>query len=222
MNSFTEENYLKAMFNLSSKSGEVTVNELSKTLNIKMPTVNSMVKKLTAKGFLNYESYKPIQLTELGEKEALLIIRKHRLTEMFLVEKMGFGWEEVHEVAEQIEHIHSPKFFAKMDELLDFPTVDPHGSPIPDASGKIRWKTYETLNQFEPGDTVKLVAVTHSNDEFLKYLNSKSITLETQIEILEKEKFDQNMTVQFNGQKVVLSAKASEKLLVEKINLKVP
>lgn len=222
MNSFTEENYLKAMFNLSAKSGEVTVNELSKMLNIKMPTVNSMVKKLAAKGFLNYESYKPIQLTELGEKEALLIIRKHRLTEMFLVEKMGFGWEEVHEVAEQIEHIHSPKFFAKMDELLDFPTVDPHGSPIPDASGKIRWKTYETLNQFEPGDAVKLVAVTHSNDEFLKYLNSKSITLDIQIEILEKEKFDQNMTIHFNGKKEVLSSKVTEKLLVEKISPSVP
>ena len=222
MNSFTEENYLKAMFNLSEKSGEVTVNELSKTLNIKMPTVNSMVKKLAAKGYLNYESYKPIQLTELGEKEALFIIRKHRLTEMFLVEKMGFGWEEVHEVAEQIEHIHSPKFFAKMDELLDFPTVDPHGSPIPDASGKIRWKTYETLNQFEPGDTVNLVAVTHSNDEFLKYLNSKSITLDIQIKILKKEKFDQNMTVNFNGKKEVLSSKVTEKLLVEKINLSAP
>ncbi len=218
MNSFTEENYLKAMFNLSEKSGEITVKELSEILHIKMPTVNSMVKKLAAKGFLNYVSYQPIQLTEQGKKEALGIIRKHRLTEMFLVEKMGFGWEEVHEVAEQIEHIHSPKFFAKMDELLDFPTVDPHGSPIPDASGTISWKTYETLSQFLPGDILKLVAVTNSNDEFLKYLNTKNIVLETQIEVLEKEEFDQNMTVQFNGQKVVLSAKVTEKLLVEKIN----
>ncbi len=216
MISLTEENYLKAMFNLSEKSGEVTVNELSKALNIKMPTVNSMVKKLAIKGFLNYQTYKPIQLTEEGKKEALGIIRKHRLTEMFLVEKMGFGWEEVHEVAEQIEHIHSPKFFAKMDELLDFPTVDPHGSPIPDASGKIQWKTYETLNQFLPGDKLKLVAVTNSNDEFLKYLNTKNIVLETQIEILEKEEFDQNITVQFNGQKIVLSPKVTERLLVEK------
>ncbi len=217
MNSFTEENYLKAMFNLSEKFGEVTVNELSKSLNIKMPTVNSMVKKLSAKGFLNYQTYKPIQLTEEGKKEALGIIRKHRLTEMFLVEKMGFGWEEVHEVAEQIEHIHSPKFFAKMDELLDFPTVDPHGSPIPDATGKIRWNSYETLNSFQPGDRLKLVAVTNSNDEFLKYLNSKSLVLETEIEILEKETFDQSLTVRFSGEKIVLSPKVTERLLVEKI-----
>lgn len=217
MNSFTEENYLKAMFNLSEKFGEVTVNELSKSLHIKMPTVNSMVKKMAAKGFLNYQSYKPIQLTEEGKKEALSIIRKHRLTEMFLVEKMGFGWEEVHEVAEQIEHIHSPKFFAKMDELLDFPTVDPHGSPIPDASGKIRWNSYETLSHFSPGDRLKLVAVTNSNDEFLKYLNSKSLLLETEIEILEKEEFDQSLTVRFSGEKMVLSPKVTERLLVEKL-----
>lgn len=217
MISFTEENYLKAMYTLSEKSGEVSVNELSKLLNIKMPTVNSMVKKLAGKGLLNYQSYKPIQLTEKGEKAALLIIRKHRLTEMFLVEKMGFGWEEVHEVAEQIEHIHSPKFFAKMDELLNFPTVDPHGSPIPDTSGKIRWKTYKTLSQFEPKDQLKLVAVNNSTDEFLRYLNSKHITLDITIEILSIEEFDQNMMVKFNNQTTVLSPKVTEKLLVEKL-----
>lgn len=198
MNSFTEENYLKTMFNLSEKTGEVTVNELSKALEIKMPTVNSMVKKLAAKGYVNYQSYKPIELTEQGKTEALLIIRKHRLTEMFLVEKMGFGWEEVHEVAEQIEHIHSPKFFAKMDEMLDFPTVDPHGSPIPDREGNILLKTYKTLNQFQVGDKLKFVAVTNSNDDFLKFLNSKNLVLESELEILDIEEFDQNMRVSFN------------------------
>jgi DtxR family Mn-dependent transcriptional regulator len=217
MLSYTEENYLKAMFNLATESGEISVNDLSKSLNLKMPTVNSMVKKLDAKGLVSYQTYKPLKLTEEGKKTALLIIRKHRLTEMFLVEKMGFGWEEVHEVAEQIEHIDSPKFFAKMDEMLDFPTVDPHGSPIPDASGKIQWKTYETLNQFSVGDRLKLVAVTHSNDEFLKYLNSKNLILNTEVEILAKEEFDQNMTVKFHEETSVLSSKVTERLLVEKI-----
>lgn len=216
MNSFTEENYLKAMFNLSEKSGEITVNDLSKSLNIKMPTVNSMVKRLSAKGYINYQSYKPITLTEDGRKTALLIIRKHRLTEMFLVEKMGFGWEEVHEVAEQIEHIHSPKFFAKMDEMLDFPTVDPHGSPIPDNSGNIQLKNYNPLSFFSKNDVVKLVAVTHSNEEFLKFLNSKNLQLDTIIEVLHKEEFDQTMTVKFNYQQITLSEKVTEKLLVEK------
>lgn len=217
MNSFTEENYLKTMFNLSEKTGEVTVNGLSKALEIKMPTVNSMVKKLAAKGYLNYQSYKPIELTEKGKTEALLIIRKHRLTEMFLVDKMGFGWEEVHEVAEQIEHIHSPKFFAKMDEMLDFPTVDPHGSPIPDREGNINLKTYQTLNQFEIGDRLKFVAVTNSSDEFLKYLNSKNLILESVLEILEVEEFDQTMKVSLNNERLILSQKVSERLLMEKL-----
>lgn len=218
MNSFTEENYLKAMFNLSEKSGEITVNDLSKSLNIKMPTVNSMVKRLTTKGYINYQSYKPITLTDEGRTTALQIIRKHRLTEMFLVEKMGFGWEEVHEVAEQIEHIHSPKFFAKMDEMLDFPTVDPHGSPIPDKLGNIQLKNYNPLSNYEKGDAVKLVAVTHSNEEFLKFLNSKNLQLDIIIEVLYKEEFDQTMTVKFNNQEITLSEKVTEKLLVEKLS----
>ena len=114
MHSYTEENYLKALFNLSAEKGEVSPNEVSKQLGIKMPTVNSMMKKLAEKKLVIYESYKPIRLTEKGKKEAGLIIRKHRLTEMFLVQQMGFGWEEVHEIAEQVEHLQSPVFFEKM------------------------------------------------------------------------------------------------------------
>src|ERR1035438_9045485 len=118
MISLTEENYLKSLFNLANNAGEVNVNELSKQLGIKMPTVTSMMKKLAEKKLVLYESYKPVKLTDKGKKEAGLIIRKHRLTEMFLVEKMGIGWEDVHEIAEQVEHIQSPEFFRKMDELL--------------------------------------------------------------------------------------------------------
>src|SRR5882672_396420 len=118
MNSQTEENYLKALFNLANEKGETSVNELSRLLGIKMPTVTSMMKKLAEKKLVHYESYKPLRLTEKGKKEAALVIRKHRLTEMFLVEKMGFGWEEVHDIAEQVEHIRSAAFFDKMDELL--------------------------------------------------------------------------------------------------------
>ena len=111
LNSLTEENYLKALFVLSNETDEVTVNELSKRLGIKMPTVTSMMKKLAEKKLVNYQSYKPLRLTEKGKKEAGIIIRKHRLTEMFLVEVMGFGWEEVHEIAEQVEHVQSSDFF---------------------------------------------------------------------------------------------------------------
>jgi DtxR family Mn-dependent transcriptional regulator len=159
INSLTEENYLKALFNIANQSGEVNVAELSKTLDIKMPTVTSMMKKLAKKKLVHYESYKPLRLTEKGRKEAGLIIRKHRLTEMFLVEKMNLGWEDVHDIAEQIEHIQSPVFFEKMDEMLDYPKVDPHGSPIPDSKGKVVWKDYSKLSDCEAGDTVRLSAV---------------------------------------------------------------
>lgn len=216
MISLTEENYLKAMFNLSQVTGEVFVNDLSKELDIKMPSVTSMVKRLASKNLVNYQSYKPLTLTEKGEKLALSIIRKHRLTEMFLVEKMGFGWEEVHEVAEQIEHIHSPKFFAKMDEMLGYPTVDPHGSPIPDSHGNIHQKTYQNLANFNKGDKVKFVAVNNSSDDFLKFLNSKEINLGLVLEILDKEEFDHSMTISFNDKTIVLSQKVTQKILVEK------
>ena len=115
MISLTEENYLKALFNLANDSGEVNVNELSKQLDIKMPTVTSMMKKLAEKKLVHYESYKPLRLTEKGKKEAALVVRKHRLTEMYLVDKMGFGWEEVHDIAEQVEHVRSAAFFDKID-----------------------------------------------------------------------------------------------------------
>src|ERR1039457_2504409 len=140
MISLTEENYLKVLYNLSNEAGEVNVNEISKGLKIKMPTVTSMMKKLAEKKLVHYESYKPLRLTAMGKKEAGLIIRKHRLTEMFLVEKMGFGWEGVHDIAEQIEHIKSPEFFEKMDGLLGYPKIDPHGSPIPDKNGRMELK----------------------------------------------------------------------------------
>jgi DtxR family transcriptional regulator, Mn-dependent transcriptional regulator len=137
MNSLTEENYLKALLSLSGDSGEVNAAAISKRLGIKMPTVTSMMRKLAGKHFVEYKRYRPLRLTEKGKKEALLIIRRHRLTELFLVKKMGFGWEEVHEIAEQLEHIQTKEFFERMDIILGFPKIDPHGKPIPDKDGKL-------------------------------------------------------------------------------------
>lgn len=218
MNSLAEENYLKAMFSLSNDKGEVNVNDLSKRLEIKMPTVTSMMKKLSKKKLVNYESYKPLRLTEKGKKEAALVIRKHRLTEMFLVEKMGFGWEQVHEIAEQIEHIQSPELFAKMDELLGFPKLDPHGSPIPDKNGKMEWKEYNKLSECKEGDTVKMAAVINTSDEFLKFLNSREIHLGLKMKIKSIEPFDQSLVVSY-GERLseTLSHVVCERLLVEKI-----
>lgn len=218
MNSLAEENYLKAMFSLSNDKGEVNVNDLSKRLEIKMPTVTSMMKKLATKKLVHYESYKPLKLTDKGKKEAALIIRKHRLTEMFLVEKMGFGWEQVHEIAEQIEHIQSLEFFAKMDELLGFPKLDPHGSPIPDKNGKIIWKEYSKLSECKVGETLKLSAVINTSNEFLKFLNNRELSLGVKVKIKSVEPFDNTMVVSY-GKRLseTLSHTVCERLLVEKI-----
>lgn len=216
MNSLTEENYLKALYNLANSKGETTVNELSRKLAIKMPTVNSMMKKLAEKKLVKYQAYKPVTLTEKGRKEAALIIRKHRLTEMFLVVEMGFGWEAVHDIAEQIEHIQSPVFFEKMDELLGYPTIDPHGSPIPDKEGNVKGLPYQKLSLCRPGDKVILHAVIHSEDPFLKFLNSREIKLGVKMEILQVEPFDQSMVVRFNNHRETLSHTVCERLLVAK------
>ena|SRR5665213_1706798 len=217
MNSLTEENYLKALFNIANKDGEVNVAELSKSLDIKMPTVTSMMKKLSGKKLVHYESYKPLRLTEKGKKEAGLVIRKHRLTEMFLVEKMKMGWEDVHDIAEQIEHIQSPVFFDKMDELLDFPKIDPHGSPIPDRNGKVTSKDYKKLSECQQGETVNLAAVINTSSAFLKFLNARQLRLGLKLKVKVIEPFDQSITISYGkNQLETLSNVVSERLLVER------
>lgn len=216
MNSLTEENYLKAIFHLLDSENQVTVNELSKFLQIKMPSVNSMMKKFADKNWVIYETYKPIKVTELGRKEAAIVVRKHRLTEMFLVEKMGFGWENVHEIAEQLEHVHSEDFFDKMDEILNFPKVDPHGEPIPDKDGVIITQNLKKLSECKVNDMVILTSVTISTDDFLNYLNQRNLALGAEILIKNIEKFDGSMQIEFSDRTEVLSKMVCEKLLVKK------
>ena len=136
---------------------------------------------------------------------------------MFLVEIMGFGWEQVHEIAEQVEHIKSPLFFDRMDEILGYPTNDPHGSPIPDKQGNIEWKSYKTLSECEKGQKVKLAALTNSSSEFLTFLNSRGLSLDLVLLVESIEPFDGSMVVSYDSQKETLSALVCEKLLVESI-----
>lgn len=215
MASSTEENYLKSLFNLANAHGEVNLSDLAASLQVSLPTANSMVKSLQKSGWLVYEKYKPVTLTKEGQKTAALIIRKHRLMEMFLVKVMNFGWEEVHEVAEQIEHIHAPKFFERMDQMLGFPTVDPHGSPIPDPHGKVTPLSFTPLPYAKPGQKVQLAALTNSSTEFLEFLNSRNLSLGTQLTILSKEIYDQSMVVSYQDHpSETLSEKVCERLLV--------
>lgn len=175
-----------------------------------------MVKKLADRGMIHYEKYRPLQLTDDGRRAAALVVRKHRLTEMFLVEKMGFGWEEVHPIAEQIEHVNSPDFFARMDELMGHPTTDPHGSPIPDPEGNIAARQYATLSEVSPGQTVTIAALADSSASFLLYLNDRKLALGVPLTVRNRVAFDGSMEVSYPGcPSLSLSKLVSEKLLVK-------
>lgn len=215
MISLTEENYLKAIFHLMNAENTVTINELSKFLNVKMPSVNNMMKKFAEKGWVIYESYKPLKITDSGKKQAALVVRKHRLTEMFLVEKMNFGWENVHEIAEQLEHIHSETFFDKMDELLNYPKYDPHGEPIPDKEGNIIAQDLKKLSSCEVGEQSIFTAVTITDDDFLSFLNEKKLVLGKEIKVLNIEKFDKTMLIKVQSEEIVLSKMVCDKILVK-------
>ena len=215
MNSLTEENYLKAIFHLMNTENTVTINELSKFLNVKMPSVNNMMKKFAEKGWVIYESYKPLKITDSVKKQSAFVVRKHRLTEMFLVEKMNFGWETVHEIAEQLEHIHSETFFDKMDELLNYPKYDPHGEPIPDKEGNIIAQDLKKLSSCEIGEQAIFTAVTITDDDFLSFLNEKKLVLGKKIKVLNIEKFDKSMLIKVQEEEIILSKMVCDKILVK-------
>jgi DtxR family Mn-dependent transcriptional regulator len=215
MASPTEENYLKALFNLANSQGEITLSELASRLQVSLPTANSMVKSLQKSMWVNYEKYKPLTLTPEGRLLAASIIRKHRLTEMFLVDIMKFGWEEVHEVAEQIEHIHAPKFFERMDEMLGHPASDPHGSPIPGLDGKLQQQSYVPLSSALPGQKVELLALSNSSAEFLEFLNSRGLSLGLTLTVISSERFDGSMVLSYTDHpSEALSRTICERLLV--------
>jgi DtxR family transcriptional regulator, Mn-dependent transcriptional regulator len=215
MISLTEENYLKALYRLSQEKKEITVKDIAKSLGIKMPTVNSMVKKLADKKFIKYEKYKAIELTDKGRKQALYILRKHRLTELFLSKVMGMGWEEVHDIAEQIEHIQSDRFFDRVDEMLGHPQFDPHGEPIPDSNGKLPVYKSFPLSEGEINQGYRLTGVANHDASFLQFLDSLGLNLGAHIEIKEIQEFDKSMTVKLNQKnKTIFSNTVCRNLLV--------
>ena len=184
-------------------------------MGVSKPTVNDMIKKLQVIGWLNYEKYKPLSLTPKGLKDASKIVRRHRLSEMFLVEIMGFGWEEVHEIAEELEHIKIGVFFDKMDELMNYPKVDPHGSPIPDKNGNYNEPNYKLLSQIPKNTKVVLRALKDSSSEFLHYLTKKDLLLGTEIVVKDVESFDKSMRIVFGQKEEIISYSVSNNLLVE-------
>ena len=200
--STSEENYIKAIFHLQKEEGIVTTNELERELNTRPASVTDMMKKLRTKKLLHYEAYQGFRLSNEGKKVALNIIRRHRLWEYFLAEKLKFTWDEVHEVAEDLEHVSNKKLIDKLDEFLGFPRVDPHGDPIPDQEGKIETSRQVCLRDLPLN---KLATVSHVSDQssgILELLKHKHIGIGTKLEVKKKFDFDQSMEIKIGRQPV--------------------
>lgn len=187
----SEENYLKTIFHLGSGDDvSINTNAIAEQMETKPSSVTDMAKKLAEKGLVNYKKYQGISLTDAGIKTALSIVRKHRLWETFLVEKLDFAWDEVHEVAEQLEHIKSEKLIDKLDQLLKFPKYDPHGDPIPGKNGEFQEHNKDLLSELPVGAHGICVGVKDSSSAFLQYLDKHEISIGKPIQILGKEAFD--------------------------------
>ena len=218
MFSSSEENYLKAIYHLSLTSLKgVSTNAIAKKLNTKPSSVTDMIKKLADKNVLVYKKYQGVQLTVEGKKTAANIIRKHRLWEVFLVEKLNFSWDEVHDVAEQLEHIKSAKLIDEIDALLGFPKYDPHGDPIPDKEGNLDQIEKSLVSTLKVNEKGICVGVHDSSATFLQFLDKQQIALGQEITILEKEDFDGSMTIKINQKEITISNKIANNLYVQKL-----
>lgn len=212
----TEENYLKAIYTLNQRTEKgATTTAIAKNLNTKAASVTEMVKKLSDKGLVNYTKYKKVSLSEDGRAVAISIIRKHRLWEVFLVEKLNFGWDEVHDIAEELEHIKSDALTNKMDEFLDHPTHDPHGDPIPDKNGMIQPRNELLVQDLKTGETGIIVGVKDSSNQFLKHLDLQNIKLGSIVRVLNKFDYDDSVEVKLDdASDIILSNMAAKNLLI--------
>lgn len=211
------ENYLKNIYKLSSHDGKVTTSSLSERLQISPASVSEMIKKLAEEGTLTHTPYKGVELTEEGKVLALRIIRKHRLWEMFLVEVLHFGWDEIDDEAERFEHIMSDKMEAKIDDVLGHPLIDPHGDPIPAKDGTLTIARSFPLIDAVEGSTVSVVRVSDSNSEMLQYVSSIGVSLTTSITVKQKMNFDRSMLVLINGKEINISSTIALNIFVENV-----
>ena len=217
MLSFTEENYIKALFHLTYETehnNEAGTNQLASYMCVKPATATDMLRKLKEKGLIDYEKYGKITLSEEGRVNALEILRKHRLWETFLFQKLDFSWDEVHEVAEQLEHIHSAKLIDKLDSFLGYPEFDPHGDAIPDSNGIIKHLSRKSLAEVEPGYTCKMVAVRDNTATFLQYVSQLNLKLNTPIKVLSRQGYDGTIEILIDNQLNTVSQKFAENIMI--------
>ena len=217
MPSHTEENYLKAIYKLAEAEPDcgVSTNRIAAALSTRAASVTDMLRRLSEKGLLAYEKYRGVQLTTEGRRLALLTIRKHRLWEVFLVQQLGFSWDEVHEVAEELEHVDSPLLMRRLDAFLGHPALDPHGDPIPAEDGAIRRPAHRLLADLLAGEKGTLAGVKNTSAPFLQYLDKVGLPLGARVEVLDKVTFDHSLELRVNCDRTTLiSAEVSRNLFV--------
>lgn len=214
MQSYTEENYLKTIYHLSQQQQQVQTNAIADKMQTKAASVTDMLKKLADKGFINYVKYQGVSLTSKGQSTAVNIVRKHRLWEVFLVEKLNFKWDEVHDVAEELEHIKSNLLVERLDAFLDYPKVDPHGDPIPDKNGKFAEMAFVKLNKLNVAEKGTITGVSEHSSTFLKHLEKLGLTLGKTITIKELIDFDGSVELLVEGREVLISRDIAKHILV--------
>lgn len=215
MLSDTEENYLKALLRITGEQGsggEAGTNQLAGRLNVRPATATDMLKKLREKQLVNYEKYGKISLTDTGRDLAVAIIRKHRLWETFLFDKLGFSWDEVHEVAEQLEHIKSDKLVERLDRFLGFPQFDPHGDAIPTAGGDYIDEARLTLAEATEQQSYVIIAVKDNSPSFLQYVSEIGMRIHSQVRVIQKYAFDRSMALDVDGETVNISDKVAQNI----------
>ncbi|MDX6745219.1 metal-dependent transcriptional regulator [Polaribacter sp. PL03] len=219
MFTLSEENYLKAIYYLELDTNKgISTNAIAEKLATKASSVTDMIKKLSDKKVVIYKKYKGVKLTDLGKKSAANIVRNHRLWEVFLVDKLNFSWDEVHEVAEQLEHVKSSKLINQLDSFLGFPTHDPHGDPIPDKDGNLKTIEKSLLSTLAKGESGICVGVDDSSSDFLQFLDKKGITLGKNITILDREDFDDSLSILIGDKKLSISNKIANNLYIKTKN----
>ena len=216
MITLAEENYLKAILSISlNKDGKVSTNAIANEIGTSAASVSDMLKKLQEKKFIKYEKYKGVELSESGQNKAINILRKHRLWETFLVNKLGFNWSEVHDVAEQLEHIQSSELIDRLDIFLEHPKFDPHGEPIPTREGEIASTNTTPLNELLVNTKGKIMGVSLDEKDFLDYLTKLNITIGTEITLLEKISFDKSLSIKIANTKQHISNDVAKHLLIK-------
>jgi len=209
------EDYLKVIYQLQEGGGAVSTSDIARSLNVSAASVTNMVKRLAQLGLVDYESYRGVKLTTTGEKVALEIIRHHRLLELYLREVMGYSWEKIHEEAEHLEHHISEEFENKLDELLGFPTHDPHGDPIPTRDLEIADITDDPLAEVEPGRSVVIQRVSDTDPELLDYLERIGLLPGTELKVLEKAPFHGPIKVRIRGGECLVGHRVATHIFVD-------